>query len=115
MWRRDLLLLVVRRACRRDNGNAKKCSNANAERKHDRSSPLARQPQYEGTESFAFASLMVIATLRRTVTGATRACARARGFRIFLFQTLVVSHSAAAPGRLRRFPLPGLAALANQT
>ena len=75
LWRRDLFLLLVRRACRRDHGNAKKCCNANAERKHDRSPPLARQPQYEGTESFAFASLMVIATLRRTVTGATRACA----------------------------------------
>src|SRR6266436_3499090 len=75
LWRHDLFLLLVRRACRRDHGNAKKCCNANAERKHDRSSPLARQPQYEDTESFAFASLMVIATLRCTVTGATRACA----------------------------------------
>src|ERR1700675_1830211 len=53
LWRRDLFLLLGRRACRRDHGNAKKCCNAKAERKHDRSSPLARQPQYAGTESFA--------------------------------------------------------------
>ena len=75
LWRRSLFLLLGRRACRRDHGNAKKCRNANAERNHDRSSPLAHQPQYAGTESFAFASLIVIATLRCAVTGATRACA----------------------------------------
>src|ERR1700736_5878536 len=75
LWRRDLFLLLGRRACRRDHGNAKKCCNSNAERNHDRSSPLARQPQRASTESFAFASLMVIATLRCAVTGATRACA----------------------------------------
>jgi hypothetical protein len=75
LWRRDLFLLLGRRACRRDHGNAKKCCNSNAERNHDRSSPLARQPQRASIESFAFASLMVIATLRCAVTGATRACA----------------------------------------
>jgi hypothetical protein len=62
-------------ACRHDHGNVKKCCNANAERNHDRSSPLARQPQRASIESPAFASLMVIATLRCAVTGATRACA----------------------------------------
>src|SRR5258708_6539267 len=70
-----LFLLLGRRACRRDHGNAKKCCNSNAERNHDRSSPLARQPQRASTESFAFASLIVIATSRCAVTGATRACA----------------------------------------
>ena len=67
--RRGLFLLLGRRACRRDHGNAKKCCNSNTERNHDRSSPLARQPQRASTESFAFASLIVIATLRSRVTG----------------------------------------------
>ena len=44
LWRRDLFLLLGRRACRRDHGNVKKRCNSNAERNHDRSSPLARQP-----------------------------------------------------------------------
>ena len=67
--RRGLFLLLGRRACRRDHGNAEKCCNSNTERNHDRSSPLARQPQRASTESFAFASLIVIATLRSRVTG----------------------------------------------
>src|SRR6266481_5671563 len=69
LWRRGLFLLLGRRARRHDHGKAKKCCNANAERNHDRSSPLTRQPQRASTESFAFASLIVIATLRSRVTG----------------------------------------------